>query len=990
MRGRPDDRTTVAPVRSVTEGARAAADTSISRRLQPATPEHRALFRPKDRHARRVISPMKRTALLALVAASCSSHPSQPTASAPKAPDPWDITPAPTPASPAVAPTPAAAATVDDPAPEPASPYTLVAREAEWKPHKCSRSVWPYYDPDAPDPSKPPPADEFSACADGGCGHTLDQKLADLNRERRDEGVCDNRHRNDLAASLLRTPAPPAPRGGAAATPAISAWDRKAPLENAALVRGALGLTTAEEQQLAQQGFVVPERLAYTDYTRAYYDVHRGQLPVYVTADSILHAVYASHDQLLAGVEREKLLRHLDAALGAMHCGLPAAAKAYPAEVAGDLDLYLTVARSLLAGQAVPSELGKVDGLVAAIVEAVTDATPGAGTVELFGRNRSFDATQYTPRGHYAGDPELERYFRAAMWLSRTEFNLVSRDSASSTPGYTPDPRETPRETVAALALADLADKTGASPSIAALDRAWSALAGGREDVPLPELQRLRAKAGIRALTEPTAAERLRAAIGDGYQRTVNVHPMPNVARLPAIATLLGPRITSDMTSLGKLIDERGPSLAAAEIGYMLGHDRAIAHLDPRLLPRLKEARAQLAAAAAPHDDLYSRWLTAIRGLAVKPAGALPSFTEGPAFADLRLDSALAAYGQLRHNHVLVTAQVYDQGGCEIPDGYVEPAVATYEALIEYARLGRSTFRALDPKDASKGGAYFARLERLMQVLVALSREELANRPLSPAARRFLSMIVEMREASAAGYMGTFPVATYDGWYIDLFPDMTTSFRDASFIADYATYDRDGRRGIHYLGAKGPRLGVFAVDVGGKPRMMVGPVAAAFGYTGPLAKRLTDEDAPAVAGTAPWATSYTAPAVGTTPAITVEYVREEIERKGRRTGNRLLDREAPGSWRLRENPLAANTLRITAERDLGEVTVELLDHHFVKMSAVKVKVAKGKVLTPLAAQPRPIESVRVIAGGFQQRLDLDLQGFLHAKLGPEEPGRRDE
>ena len=41
-----------------------------------------------------------------------------------------------------------------------------------------------------------------------------------------------------------------------------------------------------------------------------------------------------------------------------MHCALAEAAASYPSEVARDLDLYLTIARSLLVDAAVPSVLG--------------------------------------------------------------------------------------------------------------------------------------------------------------------------------------------------------------------------------------------------------------------------------------------------------------------------------------------------------------------------------------------------------------------------------------------------------------------------------------------------------------------------------------------------------------------------------------------------------------------------------------------------------
>jgi len=34
------------------------------------------------------------------------------------------------------------------------------------------------------------------------------------------------------------------------------------------------------------------------------------------------------------------------------------------------------------------------------------------------------DYTQYEPRGHYDGDEQLERYFRAVKWLSRRIFRI--------------------------------------------------------------------------------------------------------------------------------------------------------------------------------------------------------------------------------------------------------------------------------------------------------------------------------------------------------------------------------------------------------------------------------------------------------------------------------------------------------------------------------------------------------------------------------------
>src|SRR5688572_9794481 len=225
-----------------------------------------------------------RTALLVL-AAACSSRP-------------------------VVPPTPVSAqepvAKTAEPAP---AGYRLTAsNDATWKPHRCKSSVWPFYDPD--DEGTPAPsAEEFAMVSEPPDPWGHEDKLAAINKARKDGGVCDTRHRDQLEAAILGMPAPkPDPTG-------VTAWDRKTPLEHAAIVRAALALTPEDEKLLAKNGFVVPERLAYRDYTTAYYDIHRGQLPVYVSADSILHAVFASHDELVGDLESSSLMAYVDKAL---------------------------------------------------------------------------------------------------------------------------------------------------------------------------------------------------------------------------------------------------------------------------------------------------------------------------------------------------------------------------------------------------------------------------------------------------------------------------------------------------------------------------------------------------------------------------------------------------------------------------------------------------------------------------------------------------
>src|SRR5262249_36133132 len=209
------------------------------------------------------------------------------------------------------------------------------------------------------------------------------------------------------------------------------------------------------------------------------------QLPVYITADSIFHAVFASHQTVVERLERLRLSPMLAQALDQMHCALVAAAPDYPRKVVRDLDLYLLVARRLIGNGDEPQSVFADATVEAEAGELVGNALNASELerVTLFGRTRLIDFTQYARRGHCRNEESMQRYFRAAMWAARLEFTLVSRSSRSSEPGPEPDPSETPREAIAALALADLAVRSGADKLIADLDAAWAALAGRREDV---------------------------------------------------------------------------------------------------------------------------------------------------------------------------------------------------------------------------------------------------------------------------------------------------------------------------------------------------------------------------------------------------------------------------------------------------------------------------------------------------------------------------
>jgi uncharacterized protein DUF3160 len=737
-------------------------------------------------------------------------------------------------------------------------------------------------------------------------------------------------------------------------------WDHRSRPLRLDLVERRFSLTPEERERLMKEGFVVPERLRPGYWSDALHEVYQSELPLWVSADAVLYAISASNDRLMARLEEGVLAGKLEKTLAAMQCALPAAATAWPKETAEDVDLYLTVARSLLADAPVASAGGAVDARAAELVKAAKGAE-GLEEIDLFGRTRRVDFSQYEPRGHYKATPRLEAFFRAAMWLSRVELNLVSRSCRSS--ALVLDPRETPREDVDAMALAELVEAAHVADDVALLDRAWTVLAGKREDVTLLEIQAMREKAGIATLTNPEAAAALRAAIGNTHPRTARIHPMPEGStNLPAIATLLGPRITPDTSATRPLVHteiERRHLVTPADFAYVLGHDRALAHMTqelktyPTLGAQLVKARALVDAKDEGHD-LYGAWLDAIRELARPPAGEIPSFMKGTAFADRRIESSLAAYAALRHNNVLVVGQGYDEGGCEIPDAWVDPVPALYDALVEYAQRGKGLVSLLDPVGAAKVGAYFDRLARTLRILSTIARWELTGKPLPKAMQRWLSLVVELRP-----YGGTGGPPSFTGWWFDLFRLRQEGLEPASIVVDtFTSFDEEK---ILYLGALEPRMGIFVVDVGGPPRVVVGPVSRAFSYIGPLGKRLSDDDVARLPGAAgPWAASYTVAPREVPP----------LEVRGAYPVENGSDLPATISFEIRSN------------RPVGNVTLQAIDHHRVAYASVTRAVGTAWTKITFKYQARTdgaIDGLRVRAAGTQVDLPRPHQPWTEEK-----------
>ena len=203
---------------------------------------------------------------------------------------------------------------------------------------------------------------------------------------------------------------------------------------------------------LGQQGFVISRSKEFPTFAYGYSAIYANDLPLFVSADSLLDAVHRSYDQMLEQFEQTMLIPDLQSLLQQMRTALATSTEATP-QVRADVDLYLAVPLALLTGQTVAPVAGASSTAINGLVQAAVTAS-GIQTSTLFGVEREIDMSQFEPRGHYTDSTELGQYFRAMMWLGRIEFRLIETQSDGSQLFYR-------RQADAMLLLSDLLGPDG-------------------------------------------------------------------------------------------------------------------------------------------------------------------------------------------------------------------------------------------------------------------------------------------------------------------------------------------------------------------------------------------------------------------------------------------------------------------------------------------------------------------------------------------------
>ena len=202
-------------------------------------------------------------------------------------------------------------------------------------------------------------------------------------------------------------------------------------------------LTKGEKDLIQKNGFMVSERLSYQTFEEAFRDVFHKDMPVFLSTDAILFALHASYDNILKEMEVSVMEPNIIKALDSLYSNFPklkAKYQSFPELKASlaDVDLYITVARSLIHNQTFTPQ-DTMQGSVVSLLEKVKNEQ--LVFLDLFGIGRYSDFSQFTPRGHYLDlnprtGKSLENYFKTMMWLGRIDFGITS-PSQDTTQKYT-------------------------------------------------------------------------------------------------------------------------------------------------------------------------------------------------------------------------------------------------------------------------------------------------------------------------------------------------------------------------------------------------------------------------------------------------------------------------------------------------------------------------------------------------------------------------
>ena len=626
------------------------------------------------------------------------------------------------------------------------------------------------------------------------------------------------------------------------ASPRVPPYQVSPDLSNVAGVGDAL-IPPGANRWLAEKSFLVVPGGESQMY-QVYQDRPGGK---FVTVDALLHAFYALYDYSLRDMEKRVLLSDLEGLIGSLYDNVARmyrGSEGVVREAALQDLVYLGVAARLLGiDMDIP---GEVDDDVEKELELISGHT-GTVTSPLFGYRE--DYSQYVPRGHYSGDPDLERYFRAMTWLGRMGFY----PDLGTTPAEIINSRGMTRQALLLVGALHMGEVDG-EPALKVWDRIYQAssfMVGFSDDLDVCiytrlagevfgwrfPLSRLGDDAAVddfidRAVAEQSSPAGPGGKVAEGDERDISFR-------------LFGRRFVPDsyifqQLVANKVVDRFMPR--GLDVPAAFGSDRALEILDKvygetryeGYGQNMQELRRELASIdpAQVHSGVYWSWMDTL-GILLKPCGdGYPAFMRGTAWQERDLYAFLGSWAEMGHGTILYSKQIGTGRHSEGPasttavKGYVEPrpeAFARLAAIVDMLRRGLAD-RGL------AGAAVQERMDALYQLLLNLktmAEKELRNDPLAAEEYQAIAGIGDSLQ-----YLATFPLEGLEEQSSETDPSL-------ALVSDVHTDPNYGE--VLEVAVGRPAVYYVIAPVEGRPTLTVGAGFSYYEFVKPVAERLTDE-----------------------------------------------------------------------------------------------------------------------------------------------------
>lgn len=660
-----------------------------------------------------------------------------------------------------------------------------------------------------------------------------------------------------------------------------------------------------EKQRLVADGFVAAQRLQAESFAEVYYRLYSDDMPVFVTADSVLHAWHRSFDACLVDIEGKMLHPLLKKLLGASlaTCREYLASGTKTNSLFHDVEVFLAVALDLLQGgeqdlRCSPESADKIRALREDIDAEVTAAA------SIFGSSRPVDFSLFKPRGHYTKSEALQRFFRAVTWIGTIDARVAGGEDAESDL----------YQLQCAVVLVDCLRKAGCLDVIAQVDDAISKLVGdgdiGADGLTPGRLDRLLRQAtagdtdliatyvsggGSDADNGTTRANLLALQLliqeSDYSTQLISGHPhvessstaaAPTV--LPASFALLGQRfvwssfvfsrlVYDQIARNGVKVPRRIPSavdVAFTLFGNNVAGEVMAARMNARKhttdtedegdtkefvrhrdgLPFTSNAIAlrqvidnEFAAVTTGEESasISSLWIQALRELS-EPATNSASVFHSRSWLYRSMNTQIASFTQLRHDTVLYAKQSYTLGTrCEYADGMVDPYPAFWVQMKVLAMRMAQIITTLGSASGSSDDLFED--AAVFFTLFANIMESIGDIAVAQAESRALNeQQVSFLKTVMEERFGS-GATRYLGWYPQLFyTHPKDSGKQDVLVVDVHT---DIPSVEHGDSGGIVHLGVGSVLTGFfvvNNAMYAGPLFSCYEFVTPIDERLTDEE----------------------------------------------------------------------------------------------------------------------------------------------------